>query len=213
MKYRAFPDLDRYESADDSKVRIINSAIYHFSKNGYAATKTKDIADMAEVSEALVFKHFGSKQKLLDQVSNEILETRLPAIITDRMKEQLGIESGFNQIDFLSILKDKFDYLSMNNGYFRILLQEMSHSSELTIEKFRKTVNGHFSSIESHIRHLQQEGVFRDDLPPRTIIRCLVGSLNFLLLDKSLLMNSLDTNEELEAIISIFQKGVMTHDR
>lgn len=45
--------------------KIMNAALLLFSANGYADTSTKLIAKEADVSEALIFKHFENKDKLL----------------------------------------------------------------------------------------------------------------------------------------------------
>lgn len=43
----------------------MQSALVLFAEKGYADTSTKEIAIQAEVSEALIFKHFGNKDALL----------------------------------------------------------------------------------------------------------------------------------------------------
>ncbi|HWV70686.1 MAG TPA: TetR/AcrR family transcriptional regulator [Pseudosphingobacterium sp.] len=45
--------------------KIMNAALLLFSAKGYADTSTKLIAKEANVSEALIFKHFENKDKLL----------------------------------------------------------------------------------------------------------------------------------------------------
>lgn len=50
------------------KERILKEALLLFSTNGYADTSTKLIAQQAEVSEALIFKHFGTKDLLLEYI-------------------------------------------------------------------------------------------------------------------------------------------------
>ena len=47
---------------------IANVALQLFGERGYDATSTQQIAKAASVSEALIFKHFGSKEHLLDFV-------------------------------------------------------------------------------------------------------------------------------------------------
>lgn len=47
---------------------IANVALQLFGERGYDATSTQQIAKAAGVSEALIFKHFGSKEQLLDFV-------------------------------------------------------------------------------------------------------------------------------------------------
>lgn len=59
--------------------RIINAALQLISEKGYTAATTKAIAELAEVNEVTIFRHFGNKQGILkalvDQFSyNPILQ-------------------------------------------------------------------------------------------------------------------------------------------
>lgn len=47
------------------KEKIARSSLRLFAEKGYSDTSTKEIAINAEVSEALIFKHFGNKDALL----------------------------------------------------------------------------------------------------------------------------------------------------
>lgn len=52
------------------KKDILTSALTLFSSNGFHRTSTSKIAIDAGVSEALIFRHFGSKERLLWEVLN-----------------------------------------------------------------------------------------------------------------------------------------------
>jgi len=51
-------------SGNERKARILDEARRIFSKYGYDAARTQDIARAAQVSEALVYRHFPTKQAL-----------------------------------------------------------------------------------------------------------------------------------------------------
>ena len=53
------------KKVESRKERILREALILFAEIGYADTSTKAIAQQAEVSEALIFKHFGNKDNLL----------------------------------------------------------------------------------------------------------------------------------------------------
>lgn len=52
----------------NKRQHILNAALELFSENGYHKTSTKMIADRANVSEALIFKHFTNKELLLEKI-------------------------------------------------------------------------------------------------------------------------------------------------
>jgi AcrR family transcriptional regulator len=51
--------------------KIVHSALELFSKEGYFSTPTSKIAKYAGVSEGLIFRHYGSKQGLLNVLIKE----------------------------------------------------------------------------------------------------------------------------------------------
>ena len=51
-------------AGEDRRRQIIQVAIELFSKKGFGGTTTKQIADAAQVSEAIIFRHFNTKQEL-----------------------------------------------------------------------------------------------------------------------------------------------------
>ena len=51
-------------TAEDRKIQILRVAVGLFSKKGFGGTTTKEIAQAAGVSEAMVFRHYSTKQEL-----------------------------------------------------------------------------------------------------------------------------------------------------
>src|SRR5690606_41598599 len=56
------------ETTLSRKEKIMKVALSLFATKGYVDTSTKEIALGAEVSEALIFKHFGNKDSLLAHI-------------------------------------------------------------------------------------------------------------------------------------------------
>lgn len=50
------------------KQNILDAALRLFTINGARATSTKSIAEEANTSEALIFRHFGTKDNLLEEI-------------------------------------------------------------------------------------------------------------------------------------------------
>jgi AcrR family transcriptional regulator len=62
------PERRRRRSSAEVQARILEAARTVFSARGYEGTTTRDIAEQADVSETLLFRHFSSKMALFDQV-------------------------------------------------------------------------------------------------------------------------------------------------
>jgi TetR/AcrR family transcriptional regulator, transcriptional repressor of aconitase len=59
--------LTRLDS-DERRKAIVSAAVPLFARNGFAGTTTRELAAAAGVSEALLFKHFPSKQSLYREI-------------------------------------------------------------------------------------------------------------------------------------------------
>src|SRR5204863_124849 len=54
--------------ADERRKAIVASAIPLFARKGFAGTTTKELAETAGISEALLFRHFPSKKQLYEEI-------------------------------------------------------------------------------------------------------------------------------------------------
>ena len=55
-------------SLEQRRIEIINAATPLFARKGFARTKTREIAEAAGVSEALLYKHFPSKEAIYQEI-------------------------------------------------------------------------------------------------------------------------------------------------
>src|ERR1700691_2485612 len=56
---------------EDRRRQLLQVAIESFARNGFSGTKTKDIAAAAGVSQAILFRHFASKEDLYHAILHE----------------------------------------------------------------------------------------------------------------------------------------------
>lgn len=54
--------------ARDTKARIVDAALELFAQNGYLGTSMSDIAKQLSITKGALYKHFASKQEILDQI-------------------------------------------------------------------------------------------------------------------------------------------------
>ena len=88
------------------KELILNKSLELFSSKGFESTSTRSIADAAEVSEGLIFKHFKSKNGLLSALLKIGASKSTPEI--QKIKNHKATINGTNLICsklFLSKLK------------------------------------------------------------------------------------------------------------
>src|SRR5258708_12574564 len=58
--------------SDERRQAIVDTAVPLFARRGFAGTTTRELAEAAGISEALLFRHFPSKQLLYREVLQEV---------------------------------------------------------------------------------------------------------------------------------------------
>src|SRR5215471_19758297 len=67
----AVPAIPKRLSSDDRRRQLIRSAVDLFSRHGFNGARTKDIASACGVSEAILFRHFATKEDLYRAILDE----------------------------------------------------------------------------------------------------------------------------------------------
>src|SRR5215470_9897365 len=67
----AVPAIPKRLSSDDRRRQLIRGAVDLFSRHGFSGTRTKDIAAACGVSEAILFRHFATKEDLYRAILDE----------------------------------------------------------------------------------------------------------------------------------------------
>jgi len=113
---------------EDRRRQLLRVAIDSFARNGFSGTKTKDIAAAAGVSEAILFRHFVSKEDLYHA-------------ILDEKEATMGNERWFAEMNELAERRD-------DRGLFR-------HVAAQLIRSFREDAPFHrlllYASLEGHL--------------------------------------------------------------
>lgn len=60
--------------SNKTKERILETSLELFAKSGYLGTSMSDIADSLNITKAALYKHYSSKQKILDSIVERMLE-------------------------------------------------------------------------------------------------------------------------------------------
>tara|TARA_B100000941_G_C28302206_1_gene447090 strand:+ start:159 stop:677 length:519 start_codon:yes stop_codon:yes gene_type:complete len=101
------------------KELILKKSLELFSSKGFKATSTRSIADLADVSEGLIFKHFKSKNGLLSELLKIGASKSTPEIQKIKNSEDPKSVISFCIRLFLNIKKEDYPYwrLYYANGF------------------------------------------------------------------------------------------------
>ena len=193
------------------RAQIIGVSKQLFSKKGFNGTTTKEIAKASGISEAMIFRHFASKQQLYSAIIDQRIQEVGDLIPDDAMKEK-DDERVFSSIARLVLEKTQQDPTMMRLLYFSALeghdLSDMFYSSH-EIKRIMKLVE--------YIKLRIADGAFRN-LDSVLVARAFVGMLYSYVTAKHLFnaekyFPKTVTDEVVDNFLTIFLDGVRTAKR
>lgn len=141
--------------------KILESTLKLISEKGYLGTTTKDIARSAGITEVTLFRHFGSKERLFEEVL--ICYTFLP-----KLKEVISEIEGnsTNYKDTLNKIGVRFlETLKQRKSFVKILSSEMNVYPEKTRNVFSKFINETNKVLANYFKSQQDCGNIRKFSP------------------------------------------------
>ena len=116
-------------SSEERRKRIIDAALRLFAQKGYSGTRTREIAELAGISDTLLFQHFKTKEELYRTAVAE-LYSDCPLIPEVEDKMLKGDDHGVFSTVALRVMKHlRQDRRIMRLSIFSAL--EGSHSNEV----------------------------------------------------------------------------------
>jgi AcrR family transcriptional regulator len=156
-------------SAEQTRDRILDAALKLFSQKGFLGATTRGIARDAGVAEVTLFRHFGSKEKLFEEVIRGY--SFLPA-----MKGILpGLEQAGYEETLLSIACRFLGTLEERRDLIRIMLAERHFYTTQVKKIFRGMLGEVFGMLADYFRRLQRQGMLRD-FDPDDAARAFLGA-------------------------------------
>lgn len=144
-------------SAENRRAQILDKALGLFAQYGYEGTTTRRIANEAGVTEAVIFRHFESKEELYWQV---ISERCMGSDNLDRVREVLA--SGLSDMEkFTAIAHDRLARHERNPAKIRLLLFTALENHRLTERFFNTFAAEHYELLSGYISQRVGEGKFR----------------------------------------------------
>lgn len=202
-------------TGDERREEILRSAISLFSQRGFSGTTTREIARGAGVSEAMVFRHFATK----DELYGAILHTKSCSDGIDKFpwEQNLTLQEAIkNKDDYAVFYNIAFDALNKHEsdvGFMRLLFFSALEEHNLAERFFNEFVSRVYDFISDYIKGRQDDGVMRE-VNPRIVVRSFLGmlihhSLNNILWDKNRRLLNVSTEEAAKNFAEILLRGVL----
>jgi len=161
--------------ADERRRQLIEVSIDLFARKGFAGTTTKEIAAAAGVTEAIIFRHFATKQDLYTAIVEHMCSR---AETADWLR---GAESLMERNDdeglFRYLMKGILDFTQADRRYERLILFAALEGNELALMHHNAT-SGVGQALIDYIGRRQREGAIVS-ADPHLVISALVGVVKF----------------------------------
>lgn len=197
-------------SAEERRREIVRVAVKLFSQRGFRGTTTKEIAQAAGVSEAIIFRHFATKEELyraiLDHVSCEggIADPEELVGEAIRRKDDRAVFEGLA----LHALEHHED----DKEFHRLLLYAALEGHELAQMFWERTVKEFYEFMGAYIEERQRDGAMIE-IEPRIIVRTFIGtiihhSLNNNLWDPQRRLLDISNKEAARSFTEVLLRGI-----
>ncbi len=172
-------------AGEKRRSQIVNVAVSLFSQRGFSGTTTKEIAQAAGVSEAMVFRHFATKEELY----SAILDHKACSGELDPRKLVAEALAGKDdRAVFEGLAFAVLQYHEQDPEFHRLLLHSALGGHELAQMFWERNVLPAYEFLSTYIRERQRDGAMIK-VNPKIIVRAFIGmvihhSLNNTLWDR-----------------------------
>jgi AcrR family transcriptional regulator len=202
-------------AGDERRLQILRIAMRLFSQRGFRGTTTKEIAVAAGVSEAMVFRHFATKEELYSAILDH------KAGLHDSMDPHQVVADAIARKDDRAVFEGlALDALSRHDcdpEFQRLLLYSALEQHELAHMFWEKFVRRVYRSLGNYIRERQREGAIIE-IEPAMVVRAFIGmvmhhSLNNNLWDRKRSLLRISNEVAAREFANILLHGVATGNR
>jgi AcrR family transcriptional regulator len=196
----------------DRRLQILRTAMSVFAHRGFRGTTTKEIARAAGISEAMVFRHFATKEELYSAILDhkacyEIVMD--PAHIVGDVLTQKNDRAVFERLALNAL-----DHHDCDPEFQRLLLHSALEGHELAQMFWEKFVRHVYEFLGDYIRKRQREGALVE-MEPAIIVRAFVGmvihhSLNNNLWDAKRTLLKISNEDAARHFTNILLQGITT---
>jgi AcrR family transcriptional regulator len=161
-------------TGENRRLQILRVAMRLFSQRGFRGTTTKEIALAAGVSEAMVFRHFATKEELYSAILDHkacVHETMDPLQVVAE-----AVAARDDHAVFEGLALDALNQHDCDPEFHRLLLHSALEEHELAHMFWEKFVKRVYRTLRSYIRERQRDGAIKN-VEPLVVVRAFIGMI------------------------------------
>ncbi len=167
-------------AAEDRRRQIVSVAMRLFSERGFRGTTTKEIARDAGVSEAIIFRHFATKEDLYHAIidckacTGGMADMQNPVAESVRHEVDEAMRRHDDRAVFRGIALSMMRHHHDDPDFLRLLLYSALEGHQLSQMFWDLNVRVLYEFLGSYIRERQRTGALRD-VDPLVVVRAFTG--------------------------------------
>lgn len=200
-------------AGEERRMQILRLAVSLFSQKGFSGTTTREIAQAAGVSEAMVFRHFATKEELysaiLDHKACGDSSFDPFAVVAD------AVQRKDDRAVFEGLAFSALEHHEGDPEFHRLLLHAALERHELAEMFWERNVRPVYEFLGDYIRERQRDGAMIA-LEPAVVVRAFIGmfihhSLNNTLWDPKRSLLNISNEEAARSFARILLDGINNH--
>jgi AcrR family transcriptional regulator len=166
-------------AAPDRRAQILDAARRVFTQSGYAGARIKGISEEAGVNEALLYRHFASKEELYEAAIAEPLETVVKRLLELGVvaEERMASDAREYVIELVEEMLEALVEISPLLGV--VLFGDQDRAAGFYRQHFAPAIDRLAEGLHSY---WQEHGY--EELPARMVIEMLMGAALLVSLDE-----------------------------
>ena len=205
-------------AAEDRRRQIVDVAMRLFSERGFRGTTTKEIATAAGVSEAIIFRHFATKEELYTAIIDHKacsgamgdMERPVAETIRGSVAELMGAKDDRGVFEHIAL--HMMQHHERDTEFLRLLFYSALEGHQLSRIFWERNVRTLYEFLGAYIRDRQRDGAFRG-ADPLVVVRAFAGmiihhSVTNTLWDKSRTLLNIPNAEAAREFTDILLRGI-----
>jgi len=192
------------ELLNPTRQRLLDAAFRVCADRGLHAATTREIAEVAEVNEVTLFRHFGNKEKLIAALFEHVLAS---------LNEPLGEtepEGHDLERDLMRYAQRYHEMLTTNEALIRTIIGETRRHPEQARQVMCEAGRSMRERLIDYLRTAQEAGLVRDDVDLGPAIDAFTGMLLAGMLRRTGFKKYIDYPAEdyLTTVVDLFVRGI-----
>ena len=193
--------------AQHRREQILDVAMELFARQGFQGTTTRKIAQSARVNEAIIFRHFPTKDDLYSAIIERKCQAAAkPKVLRERLREPRSPREIFTEL-----AADILQRSPKDANLTRLLFFSALEDHELSHRFFRTYIADRYETIAEYISDKIAEGVFRP-VDPLLAARGFLGMVVYHFLIQELFngkrYHQFEPRAVGEALVDIWLRGI-----